>query len=327
MAQHRPKWATCGNTLSGGEALGSTNNFPLNFIVNSQQEMAILINGNIQVASLYNGNTGIVTYSSNGTLVALNFTGNGGQVLSDNGTWVNGSSFSQWITNGSNIYFTGGNVGFGNINPQETLDVRGADANGVISTYRNGTNNNRVWVTAGMPARGDWNPLSQAGDKGIFWTDDGVANKTSGFVITPQTNSTTGIRIDATGKVSIGVFANDMPGNYRLYVKGGILTEHCRIGLDSTADWQDSVFSKKYTLPSLDFLNSYVHRYYHLPYVFSATDIKKNGIDVAQMDIILLKKIEESYLYISQQQKQLDRQQIEIDELKKEITENKKWQT
>ena len=125
MAQNGPKWATGGNTLSGGEVLGSKNNFPLNFIVNSQQELAILTNGNIQVASLNNGNTGLVTYSSNGTLIPLNFTGNSGQVLSGNGTWVAGSSFSQWITNGSNIYYNGGYVGIGLPNPTAPLTVSG----------------------------------------------------------------------------------------------------------------------------------------------------------------------------------------------------------
>ena len=125
MAQNGQKWATGGNTLSGGEVLGSTNNFPLNFIVNSQQELAILTNGNIQVASLNNGNTGLVTYSSNGTLVPLNFTGNAAQVLSGNGTWVAGNSFSQWITNGSNIYYNSGYVGIGLPNPTAPLTVSG----------------------------------------------------------------------------------------------------------------------------------------------------------------------------------------------------------
>lgn len=48
-----------------------------------------------------------------------------------------------------------------------------------------------------------------------------------------------------------------------------------------------------------------------MPDVPSATDVTKTGIDVAQMDALLLQKIEELTLYTIQLQKQ-------IDDLKKE---------
>ncbi len=89
------------------------------------QELAILTNGNLQVQSLNTGSAGLVSYDATGTLKPLNFSGNSGDVLTGNGTWVVGRSFSQWITNGNNIYYNTGYVGIGIQNPTSPLTVAG----------------------------------------------------------------------------------------------------------------------------------------------------------------------------------------------------------
>ena len=55
-----------------------------------------------------------------------------------------------------------------------------------------------------------------------------------------------------------------------------------------------------------------------MPDVPSAADIHKNGIDVAEMDATLLRKIEELTLYTIQQQKQIETLQQQIKELQKD---------
>ncbi|PKP44946.1 MAG: hypothetical protein CVT95_09970 [Bacteroidetes bacterium HGW-Bacteroidetes-12] len=45
----------------------------------------------------------------------------------------------------------------------------------------------------------------------------------------------------------------------------------------------------------------------HLPDVPSATEVKENGIDLAQMDAILLQKIEELTLYIIELKKEMNK--------------------
>jgi len=69
---------------------------------------------------------------------AMNFNGNpgtSGMILKSNGsslapTWVATSTLgitgSQWVTSGSNIYYTGGNVGIGSTTPAALLGVNGA---------------------------------------------------------------------------------------------------------------------------------------------------------------------------------------------------------
>lgn len=49
------------------------------------------------------------------------------QVKNSGGTWANiGGGNSQWVTNGSEIYYAGGNVGIGVTDPTRELDVAGA---------------------------------------------------------------------------------------------------------------------------------------------------------------------------------------------------------
>lgn len=142
-----------------------------------------------------------------------------------------------------------------------------------------------------------------------------VHNPNNGF--NQFTIDTLGNTFIPTGKMSIGVAANDMPGKYRLYVKGGILTEHCRVAKDSTSDWSDYVFSKSYKLTKLDSLEAYIKEYHHLKDIPTTDDVTKNGIDVAQMDAQLLKKIEELTLYVIQLQKDNEALKKEVETLKK----------
>jgi hypothetical protein len=76
--------------------------------------------------------------------------------------------------------------------------------------------------------------------------------------------------------------------------------------------WADFVFDNNYKLLPLAEVEHFYNTNKHLPSVPSEQEVKTNGINTAEMDAILLQKIEELTLYIVQQQK-------EIDALKKEI--------
>ena len=96
------------------------------------------------------------------------------------------------------------------------------------------------------------------------------------------------------------------PSGYKLYVTDGILTEKLKVGLKSTSDWADFVFSPQYKLMPLDSVESYIKENNHLPDVPSAEEVKNSGIDVAEMDATLLQKIEELTLYVIQIKKEND---------------------
>ena len=105
------------------------------------------------------------------------------------------------------------------------------------------------------------------------------------------------IWVDGTnGKVAIG----DAPlsGDYKLYVEQGILTEKVRVAIRTEADWQDQVFEPNYSLMALSEVQRLIQKERHLPEMPSAKEMVANGLDVAKMDALLLKKIEELTLYI-----------------------------
>lgn len=106
------------------------------------------------------------------------------------------------------------------------------------------------------------------------------------------------------GKIAIGnftnvpqVFSNLENADYQLIVKNGIKTEKVRVELSSANGWPDYVFETDYRLMPLEELETFVSTNKHLPNIPSAEEVKKNGIDLAEMDAKLLEKIEELTLY------------------------------
>lgn len=103
------------------------------------------------------------------------------------------------------------------------------------------------------------------------------------------------------GKVGIGTTTPDMT----LTVKGKIHTEEIRIDLNIPAP--DYVFKSDYDLRSIEEVEKYINANSHLPEIPSAQEFKENGVMQAEMDMHLLKKIEELTLYTIEQQKEIER--------------------
>jgi hypothetical protein len=101
---------------------------------------------------------------------------------------------------------------------------------------------------------------------------------------------------------------------YKLFVKGGILTEEIRVALAST--WADYVFKKDYKLPSLQAVEKHIQEKGHLINVPSADEVATSGINLGEMSKIQQEKIEELTLYIIAQNKINEKQAKEIAELK-----------
>lgn len=119
-----------------------------------------------------------------------------------------------------------------------------------------------------------------------------------------------------TGKVTMGTPMYDNDSNYRLYVKDGIKTERVKVEVASTNGWADYVFRDDYKLTSLKDVEKFIKKNNHLPEVPSEDEAIKNGIELKEMNILLLKKIEELTLYAIQQQKLIDEMKNDIYDLK-----------
>lgn len=115
------------------------------------------------------------------------------------------------------------------------------------------------------------------------------------------------------GNVGIGTIAPDE----KLTVKGKIHTQEVRVDMSGPLV-PDYVFAEDYKLKSLEAVEDYIKGNKHLPEIPSATEIEKNGLMLAEMNMNLLKKVEELTLYMIEQQKKNKEQTTEIETLKKE---------
>lgn len=108
----------------------------------------------------------------------------------------------------------------------------------------------------------------------------------------------------ATRQILLGGNDNEIKWKQTLAVMGGIVTDSIRTTVNS---WADYVFDEDYKLMPLDKLRDYLKISHHLPNIPSADEVVKNGINVSEMTVKLLEKIEELHLYIIQQQKRIDK--------------------
>ncbi len=121
-------------------------------------------------------------------------------------------------------------------------------------------------------------------------TASGSATIGSGFSVTPTGNLTVG------GSATIGNgFFCDAQGNAKVKSLHVTLT-----------DWPDYVFTDRYTLMPLGELEGFIAANGHLPQVPSAAAVDEDGVDVGEMNKVLLQKVEELTLYIIDLQKQID---------------------
>lgn len=113
--------------------------------------------------------------------------------------------------------------------------------------------------------------------------------------------------VSNAGTVHIGEGLNwETPtesSRYRLYVKGGIRTEKVKVEIASENNWADYVFERGYELMPWQELEIFIKENKHLPGVPSASEVVENGLDVGEMNKILLEKIEELTLRIIELEK------------------------
>jgi len=82
--------------------------------------------------------------------------------------------------------------------------------------------------------------------------------------------------------------------------------------VNNTSWWPDYVFKPNYQLETLSEVEKFTKNNYHLPGVPSEKEIIENGIDVAEMNAVLLRKIEELYLHSINQQKEIEKIKSEL---------------
>jgi hypothetical protein len=104
--------------------------------------------------------------------------------------------------------------------------------------------------------------------------------------------------IDYLGNVGIGKTADT---STKLDVAGTIRATEIKV----EAQTADFVFDENYPLRSLDEVEEFIKTRGHLPSIPSAERMEKNGVNLAEMNKLLLQKIEELTLYAIEREKEV----------------------
>ena len=124
------------------------------------------------------------------------------------------------------------------------------------------------------------------------------------FVVLNNTNNTNAFTVKNNGYVKIGTQTQTgIHNDALLTVFGKMVSTSCYI---RTTQWADYVFANDYKVPNLYDVEKFYLANKHLPEIPSEKEVIENGIDVAEMNKLLLKKIEEMTILMVKQQKQID---------------------
>lgn len=112
------------------------------------------------------------------------------------------------------------------------------------------------------------------------------------------------------GKVLIGGKSSNLYdcancSGYNLFVKNGIKTEKVKVEIAAENGWADYVFDKEYNLMPLHELDKFITENRHLPEVPTTEEAIRDGIELKEMNILLLKKVEELTLHVIQLNKEI----------------------
>jgi len=277
-----------------------------------------LVTNNALVIAGTTGNVGIGTTSPTRQLEVVSGTGVGplkvsgpnGYLLVDNvgsgQSFYQANTFHQFQgTSGTPILtmLASGNVGIGSTSPGAALTV--INSSPVIQLYDADSN----------PADGSSLGKLAFGSAGSAWASV-EASRFNNYLddvsdLSFKTSFATGaggdgtnierMRITHSGNVAIGTTD---PKGYKLAVAGNAVAESMTVKLQ--ANWPDYTFKKEYYLMPLAELKTYVGKNQHLPEMPSAAQVAKDGINLGEMNSLLLKKVEELTLYLIDKEKQVN---------------------
>jgi hypothetical protein len=266
------------------------------------------INGNSLSINPNGGNVGIGTTNP---LTPLHVSGGSLMTGSWNKTATLQATFPVQLFNSNNTKWAG--IGYDYSEAFRIwVNATSDDVNGTGINAFNILNDGNVNMIKGLRLGGGHN-LSWGGTyeqgKPTIASAEGI-----GIIFYPSGNAAgETFRVAPGGNVGIGT----QTPTQKLSVNGTILAKKVKVS-QSSIDWPDYVFDSSYQLLPLQYVETYIQQYNHLPDVPSAAAVKKEGLDLGDNQAVLLRKIEELTLYIIEQNKQLETQ--------KEVAANQKQQ-
>lgn len=221
-----------------------------------------------------------------------------------------------------------GNMGVGTTSPLGKLHVS-AGAEDALIVQVSGNSKLRVnansSVSIGTANDGPVNGLYVNGATGIgTGTPSAKLHVSAGAedALIVQVSGNSKLRVNSNGSVSVGS-ASDGPANglfvsgnvniglstgaagYKLAVDGKAIMEEVKVQM--SGNWPDYVFENEYDLKDISEVKDFIQANGHLPGIPSASDIHADGgIELGEMQRLMMEKIEELTLYIITLEEEMD---------------------
>jgi hypothetical protein len=190
-----------------------------------------------------------------------------------------------------------GNVGVGTTTPENKLTIKGENATVDVQSTADGQ-------TPGIFLR--YQNSNIAGAKFYFNTGHAVTYFDNLYANTPGSayGSFDFRSVNTSGNLESRFYVKGQNGNVgigtttpneKLSVNGKIRAKEIKV---ETANWPDYVFEDDYKIASLTEIEKYIKENKHLPEMPSAKEAETNGVELGEMNKLLLKKVEELTLHL-----------------------------
>jgi hypothetical protein len=208
-----------------------------------------------------------------------------------------------WGGNNVLIANDGGNVGIGTTQPFQKLSLIDGQlffGNSTVNKFESGRLRFGEYTHSFQGAFIHYDGSTNIFNIGVHNTNDSNASADLNSISIRRDNGSVGIGTTETG-------------HHQLAVEGSIGAREIKV---ETSGWSDFVFDEDYKLKSIEEVEQYVKENGHLAEIPDQETVKKNGVNLGEMNAKLLQKIEELTLYTIEQNKQLKQQSNVIEELK-----------
>ncbi len=206
-----------------------------------------------------------------------------------------------------------GNIGMGIMTPTEKLHVSGS---GLVKSLVESSDNHAYYIVEGAAGKGSFVDFHRKGDGRIWHTGLRNGNNNYEFRLNDQS-----IVLALKDNGNVGIGTNDPKS--KLSVDGQIRSTEVKVLTDINSV-PDYVFETDYKLRTLNETKKFIDKNKHLPEIPSAAEIGDNGLDLGDMNLRLLKKIEELTLYLIEQNEEIKELKSVVYALKKENDNNKR---
>ncbi len=200
-----------------------------------------------------------------------------------------------------------GNIGIDDSTPEAKFTVNGGDLQVSNMGHFKG------WKTDNLTGLGL--DVGISSNIGYMMAYDRSTNNYHSLRITAKGGLDKGIYVSTNGNIGIDT---DSPDN-KLSVNGTIRSKEVKV---EAINWPDYVFEPDYNLRTLEETEAYIRSNKHLPEIPSAKQMEANGVQLGEMNMLLLKKIEELTLHTIEHEKKLSSQAKKIDNLIQQLKAN-----